>query len=295
MEELIKIDAIEDKIYEIRGKEVMLDSDLAELYHVETKRINEAVKNNPNKFPERYSWVLTINETVEISRSKFSTLKVKQGFNVKYGARVFTEQGVYMLATILKSKVATEVSLAIMDTFVRMRHYINYYKEILPNRVLFLESKVEDNTLKINELFDKFNPKEIVKDKIYFEGEYYDSYSFFMDILSRSKKEIIIIDNYVDNKILDILKTMNLKIVIVSKHIDEKLVKNYNKQYDNITFIKNSKFHDRFIIIDRNYLYSCGASFKDIGKRCFVIMELNDKNLYLNKILSEIDIENINE
>lgn len=109
--------------------------------------------------------VLTINETVEISRSKFSTLKVKQGFNVKYGARVFTEQGVYMLATILKSKVATEVSLAIMDAFVNMRHYINYNKELLPNRVLLLESKVEDNTLKIDKLFDMFNSKEIVKDK----------------------------------------------------------------------------------------------------------------------------------
>ena len=100
---------IEDMIYEIDGKEVMLDSDLAKLYHVETKRINEAVKNNPNKFPARFSWLLSIEETTNISRSKFSTLNIKQGTNVKYGARVFTEQGVYMLATILKSKVAVIV------------------------------------------------------------------------------------------------------------------------------------------------------------------------------------------
>ncbi len=289
MEELIKIDAIEDKIYEIRGKEVMLDSDLAQLYHVETKRINEAVKNNPNKFPERYSWVLTINETVEISRSKFSTLKVKQGFNVKYGARVFTEQGVYMLATILKSKVATEVSLAIMDAFVNMRHYINYNKELLPNRVLLLESKVEDNTLKIDKLFDMFNSKEIVKDKIYFEGEFYDAYSFLFDILSKAKNEIIIIDNYIDNKILDILRKLNLKIIVISKNMNNFLVINYNKQYNNINFINSNKFHDRFIIIDRKETYSCGSSFKDLGKKCFVIMKLND-NIYLDRILDEINV-----
>ena len=116
--EIIKEDILDigDMIYEINGKEVMLDSDLAKLYHVETKRINEAVKNNPKKFPTRFSWNLTINETQEISRSKISTLNAKQGLNIKYGARVFTEQGIYMLATILKSDTATDVSIRIMDT-----------------------------------------------------------------------------------------------------------------------------------------------------------------------------------
>ena len=151
---------IENMIYEINGKEVMLDSDLAKLYNVETKRINEAVKNNPNKFPNRFSWLLSIEETSNISRSKFSTLNIKQGSNIKYGARVFTEQGVYMLATILKSKTATEVSIRIMDTFVKMRHYINYNKNVLPRRFLLLEDKVDNNTKRIDELFDKFNPKD---------------------------------------------------------------------------------------------------------------------------------------
>ena len=129
---------IENMIYEIDGKEVMLDSDLAKLYHVETKRINEAVKNNPNKFPERFSWLLSIEETTKISRSKISTLNIKQGSNVKYGARVFTEQGIYMLATILKSPIATEVSIRIMDKFVKIRHYINHNKEIFPRSFLLL-------------------------------------------------------------------------------------------------------------------------------------------------------------
>jgi len=145
----------------------MLDSDLAKLYHVETKRINEAVKNNPDKFPIRYSWKLSINETMKISRSKFSALKTKQGLNLKYGARVFTEQGIYMLATILKSKEAIQVSINIMDTFVKMRHYINYIKDFLPYKFLILENKVDNNTKKINELFDKFDPKDIVKDYLF--------------------------------------------------------------------------------------------------------------------------------
>jgi len=147
---------IKDIIYEINGVEVMLDSDLAKLYNVETKRINEAVKNNPNKFPERFSWQLSLDETINFSRSKLSTLKMERGSNTKYGARVFTEQGVYMLATIIKSKVATEVSIRIMDTFVKMRHYINYNKSFLPRRFLLLEEKVDKNTKRIDELFDKF-------------------------------------------------------------------------------------------------------------------------------------------
>ena len=292
MNEVMEKEAIyvENMIYEIDGKEVMLDSDLANLYQVETKRINEAVKNNPEKFPKRFSWKLSIKETTEISRSKFSTLKTKQGSNIKYGARVFTEQGVYMLATILKSKVATEVSIRIMDTFVKMRHYINLNGNLLPNRVLLLEEKVDRNTKRIDELFDKFNPNDIIKKCIFFEKEFYDAYSLLLDIFNSSVDEIIIIDNYVGKELLDILKGLKRKIVIVSKNINEILKKKYESQYDNITFINNDSFHDRFIIIDRNKLYSCGASFKELGKRCFCIYENNDKE-YLQRILKTIDIE----
>ena len=130
---------IEDMIYEIREKEVMLDSDIAKLYQVETKRINEAVKNNPEKFPKRFSFRIMEQEYNSL-KSKISTLEIKgQGKYSKYVLRVFTEQGVYMLATILKSKVATEVSIAIMDTFVKMRHYINYNKDFLPHRFIILD------------------------------------------------------------------------------------------------------------------------------------------------------------
>ena len=278
---------IEDMIYEINGVKVMFDSDLAKLYQVETKRINEAVKNNPDKFPERFSWKLSVEKTREISRSKNSTLNKTQGHNIKYGSRVFTEQGVYMLATILKSNVATKVSIAIMDTFVKMRHYINYNKSFLPYKFMLLENKVDENTKRINELFDKFDPKTIVKNYIFFEGEFYDAYSILLDILNMSKKEIIIIDNYVGKELLDILKSIERKIIIISKNIDNILKKKYESQYKNITFISNDSFHDRFIILDKNELYVCGSSLKDIGKKSFYIGKVNDK-YYLEKILELI-------
>ena len=285
---LISIENIEKMIYEMRGVQVMLDSDIANLYHVETKRINEAVKNNPSKFPDRYCWIVDKNE-LEILRSNISTSKLN--FNkyggIRYNPRVFTEQGLYMLATILKSDVAAKVSIAIMDTFVKMRHYINYNNVLLPNRIFLLEEKTDNNTKRIDELFDMFNPKDITKNKIYFEGDYYDAYSFLIKTLNNAKKEIIIIDNYAGIELLDILKDINKKIIIVSKNINDTLKEKYLKQYTNVKFIYNDSFHDRFIIIDKKRLYSCGSSFKDFGKKCFVISDY-DNGDYLKELLKII-------
>ena len=281
---------IEDMIYEVNGVEVMLDSDLAKLYHVETKRINEAVKNNPEKFPRRYSFILDDSETKNL-RSKISTSSLNDNNygGRRYNPRVFTEQGVYMLATILKSKAATEVSIRIMDTFVKMRHYINYNNELLPRRFMILEEKVDNNTKRIDELFDKFSPKDIIKNCIFFENDIYDAYSVVIDIFNSSKEEIIIIDNYASKDLLDMLRDINRNIVIVSKNIDEVLKKKYESQYNNVTFINNNSFHDRFIIIDRRRLYLCGASLKDLGKKCFGIHENNDID-YIKRIIKMIDL-----
>lgn len=194
-----------------------------------------------------------------------------------------------MLATILKSKVATEISIVIMDTFVKMRHYINYNKSFLSHKIMLLEKKVDDNTKRINELFDKFDPKDIVKDYIFFEGELYDVYSLLLDILNQATQETIIIDNYTGKELLDILNKLDKKIIIVSKNIDETLKVKYESQYNNITFINNNSFHDRFIILDRNKLYSFGASFKDLGKKCFAINEFDDKE-YLTRLLKILDL-----
>ena len=283
---------IENMIYEIDGKEVMLDSDLAQLYNVATKRINEAVKNNPDKFPRRFSWILSDEEKSNLW-SKFSTANISS--MSRSNPRVFTEQGVYMLATILKSKTATEVSIRIMDTFVKMRHYINYNKNVLPRRFLLLEDKVDENTKRIDELFDKFNPKVITKNSIFYRNDIYDAYSVLIDIFKLSKQELIIIDNYAGKELFDILRIIHKKIIIISSNIDDTLKKKYLKQYNNIKFINNESYHDRFIIIDRKKVFHCGASFKDLGKKCFAINEIENKierEKLINDVIKNCSIDN---
>ena len=284
MNEIIEKENIENMIYEIRGVEVMLDSDLAKLYQCKngTKDINKAVKRNIERFPNDFYFKLTELE------KKLLWFQTGTANNMsRSNPYVFTEQGVAMLASVLHTKVAKEVSINIMRAFVKMRHYINYNKEILPNKILLLEDKVNNNTKRIDELFDKFDSKDIVKDKIFFEGEFYDAYSLLMDILNKSKEEIIIIDNYASKELFDTLKNIDRKIIIVSKNIDSILKKKYESQYNNITFKNNNSFHDRFIIIDRKLLYICGSSFKDLGKKCFSISEFKEKD-YINILLEKI-------
>lgn len=287
MNEIIvdKKEDISNMIYEIRGVQVIFDYDLAKLYGVETKRINEAVKNNPYKFPERFSWNLTKEETSLYSRSKFSTLNektIKRGQNIKYLPRVFTEQGVAMRATILKSKIAIEVSINIMDTFVAMRKYVsnNLYKNsyILVNH--------ENRLLKLEETFDRMQKNNKIN-AIFYNGQIYDSYSILMDILNQSKKEIIIIDNYAGKELLDMLRNIDKKILIISKNIDDILITKYKNQYSNVEFKQLDIFHDRFIIIDREKLYNFGASFKDLGKKCFAINKMQSNEI-LNVLLDRI-------
>ena len=283
---------IENMIYEIDGKEVMLDSDLAQLYNVATKRINEAVKNNPDKFPRRFSWILSDEEKSNLW-SKISTANISS--MSRSNPRVFTEQGVYMLATILKSKTAIEVSIRIMDTFVKMRHYINYNKNLLPRRFLLLEDKVDENTKRIDELFDKFNPKVITKNSIFFQNDIYDSYSVLLEILNLSREKVIIIDNYMGKTLLDELRNINRKIIIISSNINDTLKKKYLKQYNNIKFVNNELYHDRFIIIDRKRVFHCGASFKDLGKKCFAINEIENKierEKLINDVVTNCSIDN---
>ena len=270
---------IENMIYEIRGKQVMLDSDLAKLYNVETKRINEAVKNNPYKFPERFSFRLNEIE-MENLWSKFSTAKISN-MSRSY-PRVFTEQGIAMLSTILKSKVAVETSIRIMDAFVKMRKYISanlIEQDNMKNMLI-----KHDNEIKLlQELFSKLEKKEKIN-HIFYEGQIYDAYSLLMDILSKAKNEIIIIDNYAGKELLDIIKDISVDIKIVSSNIDSTLKKKYESQYSNVTFINNNTFHDRFIRIDRKELYNSGASFKDLGKKCFSLNKIEDKEILSNII-----------
>ena len=276
MNEIIKENKnIEDMIYEVRGVQVMLDSDLAKLYQCTngTKDINKAVKRNINKFPEDFYFQLT-NIEKENLWFQSGTTNSKSRTN----PYVFTEQGVAMLSSILHTEVAIKTSVKIMRGFIKMR---KYFVSSMSNNEIILNH--EKRIIELENVFDKFKHHEEVS-KIFFEGELYDAYSLLLDILNSSKEEIIIIDNYIGKELLDILKEINKKIIIISKNIDKTLKDKYESQYDNITFIYNTSFHDRFIILDKNKLYACGASFKDLGKKCFAITKFNDKE-YLNKII----------
>ena len=266
---------IENMIYEIRGKQVMLDSDLAKLYQVETKRINEAVKNNIEKFPERFCFRITENE-FNILKSKFSTSKGRGGS--RKGHSVFTEQGIAMLATILKSKVATRVSIAIMDAFIVMRKFIssNLLEQKYVNNMVF---ELDERVSLLENTFSKF---DTFSNEIFFEGQIYDAYSLLIDIFNTSKESIIIIDNYISKELLDILSKTERKVTIYTKVIDNNLINKYNSQYHNVTIKINNSFHDRFIIIDNKVLYHCGASFKDLCKKCFAINKIEGKEILCN-------------
>lgn len=277
---------IENIIYEVRGVQVMLDSDLARLYQCTngTKDINKAVKRNIKKFPNDFCFQLTDVEKEELW---FQTGTANN--MTRTNPFVFTEQGIAMLASVLHTDIAIEISIRIIRSFVKMRNYINYHQNMLPNNFLLIEKKVDENTKRINELFDKFDPKEIIKEYLFFKGDIYDAYSVILDIFNTSLEEIIIIDNYAGKELLDTIKNIDRKIIIVSENIDETLKKKYEKQYNNVSFVYNDTMHDRFIILDRNILYSCGSSLKDVGKKCFSIHEFRDKK-YINDLINEIKV-----
>ncbi len=275
---------IENMIYEIRGKQVMLDSDLARLYECTngTKTINQAVKRHINKFPERYMFQLTKSEYDNL-KSQFGTSSLNTYGGVRKMPYAFTEQGVAMLATILKTPVADIVSMKIIDAFVYMKKYLSFENK---NSIILNH---EERILKLEESFDKLNEKEKIN-HIFYEGQIYDAYSLLIDIFKEAGKEIIIIDNYADKSILDMITNLNVRVTIVTKKFNllkDIDIKKYNRQYHNLKVIYSDKFHDRFIILDKKVLYHSGASYKDLGNKCFAITKIKDKE-YLETIIKNI-------
>lgn len=274
---------IVNMIYEIRGKQVMLDSDLAKLYQCSngTKTINQAVKRHINRFPERFMFQLKIDE-VQNLWSQIGTAN-KKSRTLPYA---FTEQGVAMLSAILRTNVAEEISIAIMDAFVLMRRYIssNYLEQkYINNQVI---KNTEDIKL-LQESFKAFDKKKELND-MFFEGQFYDAYSLLLDIFNMATKNIIIIDNYIDKKFLDLCSKIKINIIIYTKEIDKETFEKYNKQYNNVKVKFSNKYHDRFIIIDNKIMYHCGASFKDLGKKCFCISKIENDTI-LQSLLKVIN------
>ena len=276
---------IENMIYEIRGKQVMLDSDLAKLYKCKngTKTINLAVKRHINRFPERFMFRLTEEEARMFSRSQLGTLKGR-GHNVKYLPYAFTKQGVAMLATILRTPVAEEVSIRIMDAFVAMRKYIstNLIDQKYINDLVLKDSK------RIDLLENAFSGFKDKNNHIFFEGQIYDAYSLMLKIFDKALGSIIIIDNYIDKNILDILSKTNRKVTLITNKYNNIDYEKYKEQYNNVTLVVNNSFHDRFIILDKKILFHSGASFKDLGKRCFAITKIESKEI-LENLLDKLE------
>ena len=284
-------EGIESMISEVRGVQVMLDSDLAKLYECKngTKEINQAVKNNIEKFPERYCFKLTDKESHSFLVKSFDQKIERRGGKYK-NPRVFTEQGLYMLATVLKSKAATQITIDIMDAFVVMKNIINsslIEQKYINNLVL-----EHDYNIKIlQESFDKLSAKEKIS-HIFFNGQIYDAYSLLIEILSKAKKEIIIIDNYAGKELFDITKNIKTNIKVYTKNIDSVAKTKYENQYNNLTIINTDIFHDRFIIIDTKILYHCGSSFKDLGKKCFAITKIDD-DIFIKELIDKLNKINI--
>lgn len=273
----------------------MLDSDLAELYHCKngTKTINQAVKRNADRFPERFMFQLNQKEYSNMWSQVGTTLEAKKQ---KYRRRenlpyVFTEQGVAMLATIIKTDVAIRISIRIMDAFIEMKRFL-YTNRQMFERLTNVEYKLLEHDKKFEEVFNQFQIKNNVKQKIFFDGQIYDAFSMMIDLIKKANDEIILIDNYVDIDTLNILskKKDNVKVEIYTKRntkINLKDINKFNMQYPRLELKYTEKFHDRFLIIDRKFIYHVGASLKDLGKKCFGIT-LIKYDAIIEGILSKI-------
>ena len=281
---------IKNLIYTIRGKQVMLDSDVAKLYHYETKNINKAVKRNIDRFPDDFWFQL---KEIEFQALRFQIGTSMQSKDFRGGRRylpyVFTEQGIAMLAGILKNDIAVKVSINIIKSFIEMRKFISANGQLF-ERLTTMEYKLLEHDKKFDEIFDKLQHEENIKQRIFFEGQIYDAYSLIIDIIKKASKKILIIDNYIDDSVLKILtkKNKNVEVVILTSeksNIQKIDIQKFNREYPNLKISKTNKFHDRFIVIDNNEMYHLGASIKDLGKKCFGINKIEDIKI-IDKIVN---------
>ena len=298
------IEDLKSKIQHIRNTQVMLDSDLAKLYGVPTKRLNEAVRRNRDRFPKDFMFQLTIQEFEFLTefagdasiyanrlRSQFATSKMNRGGR-QYVPYVFTEQGVAMLSGVLKSEKAIQVNIYIMRAFVAMRRFI-YHNKTLFARLDVIEKKQLMHELKSDKnfkiLFESLGNQELKKQQIFFDSRIFDAYKFVNDLLKKAKKSIILIDNYIDESVLTLFSEIkNIKITIYTENLTEKLkldLDKYNQQYYPIEIKKLTKCHDRFLIIDNTEVYHFGASIKDLGKKWFAFSKMNKESLEIIKKL----------
>ena len=298
------LDEIQNRIFTIRGRQVMLDSHLAELYHVEIRVLNQAVKRNHLRFPSTFVFQLTESESdflrsqvvilkkEDFLRSHFATLEDKRGKHRKFLPYVFTEQGVAMLSAILRSETAVKVSIQVMNAFVEMRRFINGNATLF-QRMDRLEQEQVEAANKFEQIFralETHDPKP--EHGIFYDGQMFDSYVFIADLIRSAHKSIILFDNYIDESVLLLLTkrkpgvkaTLFTKVTGILKQDLEK----HNSQYGPIDMREMTHSHDRFLILDETELYHIGASLKDLGKKWFAFSRINTESFELLKRINEI-------
>lgn len=285
----LELKRIQDKIFTIRNIHVMLDSDLAKLFNVETKVLNQAVKRNLQRFPSDFMFQLSTEEWSNI-RSQFVTLEEGRGKYRKFLPFVFSEQGVSMLSAVLKSSVAIEISITIIRAFVEMRTFLTK-NALIFQRLDNIESKQQifqiQTTEKFEQIFKALDDKRTTpKQGIMYNGQIFDAYKLISDIVRTAEKSIILIDNYIDDTVLTLLtkRKKGVQTIIYSKTITNILkqdIEKHNLQYEPIEIKILQTSHDRFLIIDEMIVYHFGASLKDLGKKWFAFskLELDAKDI----------------
>ena len=309
--EIIQVDDIQNKIYSIRGKQVMIDKDLADIYQVETRVLNQAVKRNIERFPEDFMFRLTEKEwenllsQIAISKNDNSNLKSQNVISSPgHGGRrklpyVFTEQGVSMLSAVLKSKVAIDVSVKIIRAFAQMRRFIENKADIfkrlsvIEQKQIATDVKQIETDNKIDKILKALEDKSIKPNQgIFFNGQIFDAYSFVSDLIRSAKKSIILIDNYIDDTVLTHFtkRKKGVSFTIFTKNISKQLkldLEKHNKQYPPIEIKKFKNAHDRFLIIDEKEVYHFGANLKDLGKKWFAFSKMDTSSV---KIMDNVKL-----
>ncbi len=288
MADLSEVDSIQNKIYTIRGKHVMLDSDLAEIYQVETRVLNQAVKRNSDRFPEDFMFQLTQTEWGNLkSQNEISSLTSQnvilennRGKHRKYLPYVFTEQGVAGLSGILKSETAAMIHVAIMRAFVSMRKFLLENASVF-QRLERVELKQLETGKQIEHILKAIESKNATPVQgVFYDGQVFDAYVFVIDLIKTAKSSIILIDNYVDDTVLQMFskRKKNVLLKIYTNSISNALeldIKKFNAQYPPVEIRKFNKSHDRFLIIDNKTIYHFGASLKDLGKKWFAFSKMD--------------------
>ncbi|HQM84742.1 MAG TPA: ORF6N domain-containing protein [bacterium] len=285
--ELIKVDEIKNRIFTIREMQVMIDSDLAEFFGVETKRLNEQVRRNILRFPEEFCFKLSKEEKNKVVAICDHLQNLKYSPHLPY---VFTEQGVAMASALINSDIAIMMSIKIMKAFVAMRHFISNNGDIF-KRMKVVEIKLLETDIKIEKVLSALETKQIQpKQGIFFEGQVFEAHKFVSDIVRSAEKSIILIDNYVDDTVLTLFskRKQGVALKILTKNLSKQLIldiQKFNEQFPPAEIKEFNHSHDRFMIIDSRDLYHFGASLKDLGRKWFGFSKMD---IEVTKMLARI-------